>query len=324
MLNQDYERGGIQKTEYCQEEVVYNNCPLCHCDNFQQIFKERGVLGIVRCRNCSLIYVNPRLKSPEQIYWGEKEKYYSEAKLVLEGKARHHRDVNYISDLRLIVKFKPRGNLLDVGTNMGTFLRMARNMGWNLYGVEPSAPLSEMARKFFGLNVKTAYLEEAKFECKFFDVVTMVDVFEHIAQPGKILSEINRILKDDGILFIKVPNGLFNLFKFNLANLSGRLKQHDIFDSYEHVVHYTQATLQAMLRKFGFKAIKIFIGKPIQLPAWHKYVGFYYSYPTPWVLDPLTQSLRSIFYLLSNIEFRLRFNRIGYLAPNIIAIAKKV
>jgi hypothetical protein len=72
-----------------------------------------------------LIYVNPRLKEPEQIYWGDSEKYFKEARLIFAGKAKHHRDVNYLQDLKLIYKYKPTGNFLDVGTNMGFFLRNA-------------------------------------------------------------------------------------------------------------------------------------------------------------------------------------------------------
>src|SRR3989338_3575757 len=320
----DYERGGRQKDIYDESEIISVSCPLCGTNKNREIYKERGVLGIVRCMDCGLIYVNPRLKNPEEVYWGDAEKYFEEARLIFEGKATHHRDRNYLDDLNLIYKYKPTGNFLDVGTNMGFFLRNAKRFdGWRLYGVEPSPSLSDMARKYFGLNVKTAFLEDAKFESGFFDVVTMTDVFEHIANPDIILNEVQRILKPDGILFIKVPNGLFNLFKFKMAKLIGRLKNYDIFDSYEHVVHYSDKTLKKMLEKYEFKAVKIKIGKPIQIPVWHKYVGQYYQYPSPRCLDYKRQTGRSILYFLSKIEFYLLGKRVGYLAPNIIAIAKK-
>ena len=320
----DYERGGRQKDIYDESEVVSVPCPFCYSNKYKEIYKERGVLGIVQCGDCNLIYVNPRLKNPEEVYHGDAEKYFKEAKLIFEGKAAHHRDPNYLEDLKLIHQYKPTGNFLDVGTNMGFFLRNAKRWnGWNLYGVEPSPSLSDMARKYFGLNVKTAFLEEAGFESEFFDVVTMTDVFEHIANPDKILNEVRRIIKPDGILFIKVPNGLFNLFKFKMAKWMGRLKDYDIFDSYEHVVHYSHKTLNKMLVKYGFKVIKVKIGRPIQLPVWHKYVGHFYQYPSPWCLDYKRQTGRSLLYFLSKAEFYLRGKKIGYLAPNIIAIAKK-
>ena len=321
----DYERGGRQKDIYDKTEVVHVPCPFCGKNDYKEIYKERGVLGIVQCMDCGLLYVNPRLTNPEEVYHGDAEKYFKEAKLIFEGKSPHHRDPNYLEDLKLIHQYKPTGNFLDVGTNMGFFLRNAKRWGgWNLYGVEPSPSLSDMARKYFGLNVKTAFLEDAKFESEFFDVVTMTDVFEHITEPEKILNEVRRILKPDGILFIKVPNGLFNLFKFKMAEWMGKLKNYDIFDSYEHVVHYSDSTLKKMLEKYGFKVTEVKIGKTIQLPVWHNYVGHYYQYPSPWCLDFKRQTGRSLLYFLSKIEFYLLGKRIGYLAPNIIAVANKI
>ncbi len=269
----DYEKGGTQKDFYSKSEVEYISCPFCNAKKYIEIHKERGSLGIVRCLSCRLIYVNPRLKNPEMIYWGDSDKYSEEARLIFEGKGKHHRDPNYMNDLKLISKYKPSGNFLDVGTNMGFFLRKAKGFGWNLFGVEPSPPLSEMARRYFGLNVKTAFLEKAGFEEDSFDVISMTDVFEHLPHPSRTLKEVHRILKPDGVLFIKVPNGLFNLLKFHLARMTRRLKNYDIFDSYEHVVHYSDKTLRRMLKKYGFKIIKAFIGKPVQTPVWHDYVG---------------------------------------------------
>lgn len=325
LTNIDYEKGGREKAIYAESELVNCPCPLCGKDEYSEIYKERGGLGIVRCKNCGLIYVNPRLKNPEGVYWGDAEKYLKEAKLIFEGKATHHRDPNYLDDLEFIRHYKPSGNFLDVGTNMGFFLRNAKRWeGWNLFGVEPSPSLSEIARRHFGLNIKTAFLEDAGFESGFFDIITMTDVFEHITDPGKILDEAARIIKPDGILFIKVPNGLFNLFKFRIAKLTGRLKDYDIFDSYEHVVHYSAGTIKKMLEKHNFRILRIKIGRPIQLPVWHQYVGRYYQYPTPWKMDYKRQTARTLLYLLSKVEFYLSGGNIGYLAPNIMLVAKKI
>lgn len=319
----DYEKGGTQKKNYTESDVKYVSCPLCSTNQYKEIYKERGILGIVRCLSCGLLYVNPHTKDPEKIYWGNAEKYFDEARLIFEGRARHHRDPNYINDLKLIYKYKPSGNLLDIGTNMGFFLRNALDWGWNLYGVEPSPSLSEIARKYFNLNVKTAFLQEAGFADSFFDIVTMTDVFEHLPEPGEVLTEVHRILKSEGILFIKVPNGLFNLSKLYLAKMTRRQKNYDLFDSCEHIVHYSDKTLRCMLEKYGFMIIKTSIGKPVQLPVWHKYVGNYYQYPSPWYLDAKNYLGREFFYWIAKVKYFIFRRRIGHFAPNIIAIAKK-
>jgi hypothetical protein len=151
----------------------------------------------------------------------------------------------------------------------------------------------------------------------------MTDVFEHLPHPGAILDKVHKIIKNDGILFIKVPNGLFNLTKLHLARLTNSIKSYDIFDSYEHLVHYSEDTLSKMLEKNGFRVIYKNIAKAVQTPVWQKYTGRYYQYPMPWVLDYKSYILRNLFYFIGLIEYFLLGFRAGYLAPNIIAIAKK-
>lgn len=318
-----YVKGGQQKEVYTEAELIYVPCPFCGSKQYEKIYTERGALGIVRCCNCRLLYVNPRVKNPGEVYWGNPEEYFKEARLIFEGKAGHHRDRNYREDLRIIYSYKPCGKLLDIGTNMGFFLRNARGRQWELYGVEPSPALSRMARDYFGLNVKTAYLEEAAFAQDSFDIVTMTDVLEHITGPKTLLEEVRRVIKPDGIVYIKVPNGKFNLLKLFLSRRLNLFNSADLFDAYEHVVHYTKETLTALLRSCGFIPRRFYIGRPIHLPAWHKYLGSYYQYPSPWCLDAKNFLGREIFYWLAKLEYNILPGRIGYFAPNIIVVAKK-
>lgn len=318
----DYERGGTQKDFYNENEVVKRSCPMCSSEDSSGICKERGAIGVVKCRRCGLIYTNPMIKEPERVYWGDEEKYYEEARLIFKDLAKSHRDTNYLEDLKIIERHKPEGNFLDIGTNMGFFLRHTRGKKWKVVGVEPSPALSKMAREYFNLDIKNTYLENAGFNEESFDIITMTDVFEHIAVPKKMLKEIGRLLKKDGILFIKVPNGHYSLLKLHLSKFTGA-KNYNIFDSYEHLTHFTSKTLRKMLESGGYKVLKIYSGRPIQLPAWHNYVGHYYEYPSPWFLDAKNHLLRVLFYWISKIEFLLRLGNIGYFASNIIVIAKR-
>jgi SAM-dependent methyltransferase len=316
-----YERGGKQRDVYDAGDVEAVPCPLCEADDAERLYTERAVLCIVRCRACQLIYVSPRLKNPEQVYWGDAEKYMNEARQIFAGRLPHHRDPNYIDDLALLARFKPTGDFLDVGTNMGFFLRHTRGRAWRAVGVEPSPSLSEMARKYFGLDVRTGFLETAGFPERAFDVITMTDVFEHIVAPRVMLREVRRLLRADGVVLIKVPNGLYNLAKQRALEQLGKTKAFDIWDAYEHVVHYSSRTLRRMLESEGFSILHEGIARPIQLPAWHRYVGAYFQYPIPWRLDWKRQTVRSLLYYASRVEALLR-GAPGALAPNIIVVAR--
>ena len=319
----DYERGGTQKDEYTEDEVVFVPCPLCESDERERVYTEHGSVGVSRCSSCGLLYTSPRIRAPEQIYWGDADKYYAEARLVFEGKAPHHRDPNYREELEMIRKFKPAGRFLDVGCNMGMLLRLATKMGWEAVGLEPSPSLSRLAREKVGLTVHNCFLHEMP-ETESFEVIALSDVFEHITEPLSFLQAVRKRLTTDGIVYLKVPNGRWSLFKQRTLAMMGRAPRQGVWDAYEHVVHYTDGTLQRMLERAGFDVVRLSIGKPIQTPVWHEFVGHYYQYPSPWMLDWKRRTGRTLFYWLSRLERMFRLGSVGYLAPNIVAVARSM
>ncbi len=291
------------------------NCPNCNSIRHKHIHLENGVYQIVKCLECDLMYVKNPKENPEKIYWGEEQVYLNEARLIFEGKAKCHRDPNYLEDLKIIRKYKPQGKLLDIGCNMGLFLRLAKRY-YDCQGLEPSPALANIAREEFKLGVKNSFLQSDSFLPKSFDVITLIDTLEHILGPRWMLSNIHTILKNDGILYIKVPNGLYNLLKLKFT------WEGNIFDACEHIVHYTADTLADMLIACGYRIIDMKIGRPIQVPVWQEYVGNFYQYPTPFILDPIRQGTRTLLYWLSLVELWIG-NTIGYFAPNIIVVARK-
>lgn len=320
IMETEYIRAGTQKSLYRSEEVINWSCPLCNGRDENKIKTERGALGVVRCGECELIRINPRIEFPEKIYQGQSGVYAEEFRLVRSGQFPHHRDMNYLADLKLIEKYKKTGNFLDVGSHTGSFLRHARNRGWSLTGVEPSPQLGELARQWWGLNIVEGFLETAQLPSHHFDVLTMTDVFEHIVNPKSVLGAARRLLKSDGIIFIKVPNAKYNLLKFYVRKWLGRPSDDD-FDAYEHVIHYTQKTLKKMLDTAGFEVLEFTIEPPVQIPVWHKYVGHYYQHSSPFWMDWKTFSARRVLYWLAFIERALGFG-VGYFAPNIGCIAR--
>jgi SAM-dependent methyltransferase len=317
----DYIRGGKQKNEYTRDEVVDVACPLCRCQDRELLYTEHGAIGVSRCPACSLIYTSPRLQSPEEVYWGDASLYYEEARLIFDGKASHHRDPNYLAEIKTIERYKGAGRLLDVGCNIGMLLRLAMKRRWNCVGLEPSPSLADLARKH-GFPVWNHFLHEVpESENGSFDVVALSDVFEHISEPLIFLQQAARLLKSDGVLYVKVPNAKWNILKQRMLAAVGTHPRQGLWDAYEHVVHYTDHTLRAMLTKGGFRVLTISTEPPVQTPNWHEYVGHYYQYPTPWFMDLKRKATRTLFYRLSGFERLLRLSSLGYFAQNVVAVA---
>jgi 2-polyprenyl-3-methyl-5-hydroxy-6-metoxy-1,4-benzoquinol methylase len=320
----EYDRGGTQKDEYSQDELIAVQCPFCGSAEGRTLAVEHRAIGVKRCRRCSLIYTSPRLREPETVYWGNHDRYIAEARLIFTEQASHHRDPNYLEELELIEAHLPaKGRFLDVGCNMGMLLRLARSRGWETVGVEPSPALHRIATEQQGLTVHNCFLGQLpEQERGSFDVVALSDVFEHITAPREFLAVVADLLRPDGLLYVKVPNARWSILKQWLAKLGRRELARGAWDSYEHVVHYTEPTLRAMLQAEAFQPLLVTFSRPVQVPVWHEYVGQYFQYPSPWLLDWRRHFGRLGFYAAARVERRLRDGKIGYFAPNLVALAR--
>jgi SAM-dependent methyltransferase len=250
------------KTGYDAEELVDVGCPGCGLRRPHDLATEFGLV-IARCGQCGLVYTRKRLPDAQGHYHGSVEDGLAKYRDVFDGVAPHGRDVNYEEHLDLLESLTAPGDLLDVGSHCGFFLRKAQARGWRVLGLEPSPSSSQLAREQFGLDVKTATLEDAHVRDASFDVVTLVDVFEHVGAPRPLLKEIRRVLRPGGRVFIKVPNVHYVLLKHRtLRRFPGLLD--DVFDAREHLVYYSDSTLAIMLGTCGFRVEVLATPSPIQ------------------------------------------------------------
>lgn len=95
--------------------------------------------------------------------------------------------------------------LLDVGCSSGTLLRIAKDAGFSVQGVEPSAAPAQTARQH-GLSVFTGFLEEAALPDADYDIVTLMEVIEHLPEPVGLLKEIRRVIRPGGLLMVGTGN----------------------------------------------------------------------------------------------------------------------
>src|SRR5262249_36838577 len=134
----------------------------------------------------------------------------------------------------------------------GLLLRLALRRGWDAVGVEPSPSLSKLAARH-GCPIHACFLHEVPAsEHGSFYVVALSDVFEHSGEPIPFLQQAAKFLKPDGLLYVKVPNARWNLLKQKVLHMLSRQPSQGVWDSYEHVIHYTDRTLVQMLQRAGF------------------------------------------------------------------------
>ncbi|GFE60326.1 class I SAM-dependent methyltransferase [Geobacter sp. AOG2] len=194
-----------------------------------------------QCVACGQVYISGiSLDSSSSEY--DESDYFTERNNYLEkwGELSTH----FQGILNKIKTYKSNGAFLDVGCSVGVLLDVARQNGFEVKGVEFSTWASEFARQK-GFDVVTGGLIEAAYPEKSFDVIVMNHVLEHIPDPVEIMMELGRILKDDGLLVIGVPN-----FGSYMAKLM-KGKWFSLMPD-QHIWQFTRESLGKLLQKGGF------------------------------------------------------------------------
>jgi 2-polyprenyl-3-methyl-5-hydroxy-6-metoxy-1,4-benzoquinol methylase len=225
------------------------SCPLCDGNSHEVLFTKYG-FDFVRCSDCSLIYVNPQLVTDEvtHYYFGDNDSSATEwLKVLLNPKDQEWRRASFYDALDSLHPFVPGGRLLDIGCSIGLFMDTAAERGYECMGIELEKEAWTYATNH-GYTVARKTLHAAAFASESFDVVSMFGVLEHLPDPGRILSEVHRILKPGGAVIIVVPNtySMLNMVLHERART---------FNGRNHLTYFSETTLERMLSKYGFSTV---------------------------------------------------------------------
>jgi SAM-dependent methyltransferase len=169
---------------------------------------------IVRCNRCGFYYTVPMPFWTEEAlqtiydseYFPRMTAWWGKVKMRANPKRR-------LDTIEQHVPFKI-SRFLEVGCGLGYSLEEARRRSWAAYGQEVSRFFAQQVENRLGLEIFVGLLEEASYADSYFDAVYVDSVLEHLPQPMKMLKEIHRILKPQGVAYITVTNedALINKF----------------------------------------------------------------------------------------------------------------
>jgi len=208
--------------------------------------------SIVRCQRCGLLFLNPRPTKEEIGHYYPYSEYKDEFAPAIGNElsllCRLNRLYHIEKVCRSVEWVKGEGRLLDVGCATGNFLdRMRKRGNWQVWGVEINEEAARYAQERFGLAIFIGELWEASYPASWFDVVTLWDVLEHLHDPLDTLKEIGRVLKDDGVLILSVPNSdSFDARLFGDCWIG--------LDPPRHLYTFSTKTLKRLLTEAGFGA----------------------------------------------------------------------
>lgn len=222
------------------------HCCVCHNHDVQK-FKlkyQKEKYAVVVCDTCDFHFIPPYYRKKIE-YSNYKNANVTEA--IRNGNnwlkvQRHKLRFQFVS------KFVKKGKLFDLGAGWGHFMLAAKELGYDIYGVE----ISEEPYKYCVNDLKLP-VDHIDFfnldENKKFDVITMWDVLEHIDKADVFLQKCHKLTADGGYLILQVPqiDSYFSKKQKDNWNMMGL----------DHVNYFSLKTMKQILANNGYEMVAV-------------------------------------------------------------------
>lgn len=233
--------------------ICWNNKTDCLIElqiaDFDNVTLDRKV-AVVACKKCGFVYNDMSATKTELEQFYRNETLYSSDVGVGSGGDSQwdlERYSGYLNLLSPVLRMR-NGKLADIGCAKGGFLHFLSQNGFNnLYGVEINPKCVELAGQTSQVRVKTGSLYELPFDDQEMEVLTYCHVLEHNDDIFLTLKEGRRVLRENGLIFIEVPD-------------AGRYDFDPVFDFYwlsirEHINHFNAFYLEILMQSMGFETV---------------------------------------------------------------------
>jgi 2-polyprenyl-3-methyl-5-hydroxy-6-metoxy-1,4-benzoquinol methylase len=179
----------------------------------------------------------------DKLHAGGYGDYTAQAGWRMEKAARQVRELQSITTLR-------SGRVLDIGSGYGYFRVALRDAGFEDEGLEVSAFARAVADSSYDMHTHDGTLDDYAVDwIGRYDVVTMFDLIEHLADPDRLMAQTASILRPGGFVSIKTPNidcpeaEVFGPWYHSLKR--------------EHLGFFSTASLTALAARHGLEPVAV-------------------------------------------------------------------
>ncbi len=203
-------------------------------------------LDLFKCSECNLVQLNnlAKIKKMYGSHYGYKTSVSKMMLSHLKEKIKRFKKNKFI---------KKNYNILDIGSNDGSFLKLLGNK-YNLYGIDPSA--KKFKKEYKGMKLITDFfskknvIKNIKNKNIKFNLISSFAIFYDVEDPNSFCKDIEILLEDNGVWVCE-----FSYLPLMLKNLT--------FDQicHEHIMYYTYSVFEEILIKNNLKVIDIKINE---------------------------------------------------------------
>jgi 2-polyprenyl-3-methyl-5-hydroxy-6-metoxy-1,4-benzoquinol methylase len=198
------------------------NCPICNNKNIFNSWNYE-TYKIYECLICSHEFTLP-FKSGDVEYYKKNEIYFNLKSQMLNNliPSTHFDILNKILKTIKSNFNNNKINIFDFGCGSGFYLHELKKRGYeDSLGVDFNEEVIEAAKEVYGVNAKNLNINDLIKNNSKYDLILLNQVLEHVDNPVELVKNLHKLLNNDGILFISVPN--INYFKIKKLIRSGNL-----------------------------------------------------------------------------------------------------
>jgi len=206
-----------------------------------------ATLALRLCRDCGFIFADEReLSSLVEMYERVEDPAYEQT----QGTRRLQ--MEWL--LARIRQARPNAStLLDIGAGTGMLVGAAANLGFGACGIEPSHALVDAALRHNRVKLLQGTFPHPQLEGQTFDVITLIDVIEHVNAPVELLRACASALNPGGIAVVVTPD-----VRSLAARVLGKRWWHFRI---AHVGYFSAKSLEAAVRRAGLRPLRKFRAK---------------------------------------------------------------
>ena len=238
------------------DRVIYAQCPLCDSENIQNLLTAdcskhkmydsqiNPKINWKHCVDCTHIFTSG--------YFTDESCEIIFRKTLDNQVVGRHLEESRIISAKMIEKVLPyvnSGCWLDVGFGNGSLLFTAQEYGFIPLGIDLRKSNVDLLNSF-GIQSYCVNLEKLEVKNKL-SVISMADVIEHMPYPKKGLCSANKLLSDNGVLLISMPNTENIVWK-----MLSEHKTNPYWGELEHYHNFSRMRLYKLLEEFGFLPIR--------------------------------------------------------------------
>lgn len=226
-----------------------NTCKVCSSNHYKKIGEIKNIWkeykDIYQCDECSLYFIDS--PTDEEINSLYKNEYHNNIKNKLfeiaKSKMRYARSLSQFNFVKQTIDLKNK-DICEIGAFDGLLLSLFKKNNNNVFGYELNDDARVYAKKKYDIDLKENFLESKSK----YDIIILSHVIEHFREPKEILIKIKSMLKENGFIYIEVPNSpMTNECSYNMLMR---------YLNTEHIVNFNMDNLIKFVESVDLKIVR--------------------------------------------------------------------